>query len=364
MKYYLIAGERSGDLHASNLMTALKQQDPAAEFRYFGGDYMQAVGGELVVHYKELAFMGFWEVIVNLRTVARYIKQCKKDIDAWKPDALILVDYGGFNLKIAEHAKKVGHKVIYYISPKVWAWNQKRAYKIKARVDKMLCILPFEVDFYKKFNWEVEYVGSPVMDAVKGHTANPNFYQDNNLDPTKEIIAILPGSRKQEVSRILPVLAKVAKQFTNYQVIVAGVGNLPNELYESITGLNHVSLVFDQTYDVLAHSKVAIVCSGTATLETALFTIPQVVVYKTSVFSYQIGKAVIKVPYIGLANLIVGEEVVKELVQGACTVEAISSQVEYLLTNGTDYKELTKAIGNKVASEEAAKAVVKELSNV
>ena len=364
MKYYLIAGERSGDLHASNLMKALKQQDPTAEFRYFGGDYMQAVGGELVVHYKELAFMGFWEVIVNLRTVARYIKQCKKDIDAWKPDALILVDYGGFNLKIAEHAKKVGHKVIYYISPKVWAWNQKRAYKIKARVDKMLFILPFEVDFYKKFNWEVEYVGSPVMDAVKGHTANPNFYQDNNLDPTKEIIAILPGSRKQEVSRILPVLAKVAKQFTNYQVIVAGVGNLPNELYESITGLNHVSLVFDQTYDVLAHSKVAIVCSGTATLETALFTIPQVVVYKTSVFSYQIGKAVIKVPYIGLANLIVGEEVVKELVQGACTVEAISSQVEYLLTNGTDYKELTKAIGNKVASEEAAKAVVKELSNV
>lgn len=362
MKYYLIAGERSGDLHASNLMKALKQQDSAAEFRFFGGDYMQAVGGELVVHYKELAFMGFWEVIVNIRTVSRYINQCKKDIDAWQPDALILVDYSGFNLKIAKHAKKVGHKVIYYISPKVWAWNQKRAHKIKARVDKMLCILPFEVDFYKKFDWEVEYVGSPVMDAVKNYEANPNFHKDNYLNPDKEIIAILPGSREQEVSRILPVLAEVAQQYTNYQVVVAGVNNLPKELYNPITELNHVSLVFDQTYDLLANTKAAIVCSGTATLETALFNVPQVIVYKTSGISYQIGKAVIKVPYIGLANLIVGEEVVKELVQGDCTVENIRSEVNKLIIEGTDYKELTKAIGNKVASEEAAKSILVELS--
>mgnify|MGYP002713085581 CR=1 FL=1 len=361
MKYYLIAGERSGDLHASNLMKALKQQDPSSEFRFFGGDYMQAVGGELVVHYKDLAFMGFWEVLVNLRTVSKYIQQCKKDIDAWNPDALILVDYGGFNLKIAEHAKKVGHKIIYYISPKVWAWNQKRAYKIKARVDKMLCILPFEVDFYKKFDWEVEYVGSPVLDAVKKHQVNENFRKENTLDLQKEIIAVLPGSRKQEVSRILPVLADVAKEFANYQVVVAGVDNLPKELYEPITGLSHVSLVFDQTYDLLAHAKTAIVCSGTATLETALFNVPQVIVYKTSGFSYQIAKAVVKVPYIGLANLIVNQEVVKELIQSACTVENITSEVNYLLENGTDYKELNEAIGNKVASEEAAKAVLKNI---
>ncbi|MCB0497797.1 MAG: lipid-A-disaccharide synthase [Cyclobacteriaceae bacterium] len=362
MKYYLIAGERSGDLHASNLMKALKQQDATAEFRFFGGDYMQAVGGELVVHYKDLAFMGFWEVIVNLRTISKYIKQCKKDIDTWQPDALILVDYGGFNLKIAEHAKKVGHKVIYYISPKVWAWNQKRANKIKERVDKMLCILPFEVDFYKKFDWDVEYVGSPVLDAVKSHKANQNFYQDNHLDSAKEIIAILPGSRKQEVSRILPVLAKVAQHYTDYQVIVAGVNNLPKEIYESITGLSHVSLVFDQTYDLLANSKAAIVCSGTATLETALFNVPQVIVYKTSGFSYRIAITVIRVPYIGLANLIVGEELVKELVQENCSVENITDEVNHLLANGTDYKELAKAIGDKVASKEAARAVVRELS--
>lgn len=363
MKYYLISGERSGDLHASNLMKALKIKDPAAEFRFFGGDYMQAVGGELVVHYRDLAFMGFLEVIANLRTVSKYIQQCKKDIDAWKPDALILVDYGGFNLKIAEHAKKVGHKVIYYISPKVWAWNQNRAYKIKERVDKMLCILPFEVDFYKKFDWEVEYVGSPVMDAVKNHEVNKNFYTDNHLDSEKEIIAILPGSRKQEVSKILPVLAEVAKQYKDYQVVVAGVNNLSQELYEPITGLGHVSLVFDQTYDLLANSKAAIVCSGTATLETALFNVPQVIVYKTSGFSYRIAKTVIKVPYIGLANLIVNEEVVKELVQSACTVENITSEVNHLLKNGTDYKELNAAIGNKVASEEAAKSIILELKN-
>jgi lipid-A-disaccharide synthase len=357
MKYYLIAGERSGDLHASNLMKALKMQDNNAEFRFFGGDYMQAVGGEMVVHYKQLAFMGFIEVVLNLLTISKFIKQCKKDIAYWKPNVLILVDYGGFNLKIADFAKKEGFKVVYYISPKVWAWNQKRAYKIKARVNKMLCILPFEVDFYEKFDWEVEYVGNPVVEAVKNHPINKQFLEDNKL--SDNIIAVLPGSRKQELVKILPTITSVIKMFPDRQFVVAGVNNLPNELYNPIAKLANVTLVFEQTYDLLSYAKAAIVCSGTATLETALFNTPQVVIYKTSPISYAIGSRVVKVKYMSLVNLIVNEEIVPELLQHECTTEKVTSSLQHLLINGIDYKSLTDIIGNKVASEEAAKSIVK-----
>lgn len=276
MKYYLIAGERSGDLHASNLMKSLKAQDSQAEFRFFGGDQMQAVGGEMVVHFKQLAFMGLAEVLRNIFTISKYIKQCKLDIENWQPDVLILVDYGGFNLKIADFAKKSGLKVVFYISPKVWAWNQKRAYKIKARVDKMLCILPFEVDFYKKYNWDVEYVGNPVIEAVQSHRLNQNFLTENNLDRINGIIAVLPGSRKQELTKILPTIATVIEQFPEQKFVVAGVNNLPLDLYEPVSKYKNVALIFEQTYDLLHFAKAAIVCSGTATLETALFNTPQI----------------------------------------------------------------------------------------
>ena len=358
MKYYLIAGERSGDLHASNLMKALKAQDKGAEFRFFGGDYMQAVGGKLVVHYKELAFMGFIEVILNFFTISKFISLCKKDIDQWQPDVIILVDYGGFNLKIAQTAKKKGYNVVYYISPKVWAWNQKRALKIKSRVDKMLCILPFEVDFYKKYNWDVEYVGNPVVEAVDSHKVNEHFFAENNLDTSNEIIAVLPGSRKQELVKILPTIASVIEKFPTHKFIVAGVNNLPIEMYEPISKYDNVSLVFEQTYDLLSYSKAAIVCSGTATLETALFNTPQVVIYKTSPLSYAIGKRVVKVKYMSLVNLIVNEEIVTELLQHECTTENTSKALNHILENGTDYKTLTNIIGPKIASQAAAKSIV------
>ncbi len=358
MKYYLIAGERSGDLHASNLMKALKAKDEQAEFRFWGGDYMHAVGGTQVVHYNQLAFMGFMEVVQNLFTIARFIKQCKNDIQNWQPDVLILVDYAGFNLKIADFAKKGGFRVVYYISPKVWAWNQNRAYKIKNRVDKMLCILPFEVAFYKKFDWDVEYVGNPVVEAVKAHKKDNTFFTTNNLNEEKGIIAILPGSRKQEVTRILPTLIPVIKNFSDQYFIIAGVDNLPSELYHAVTDLPNASLLVDKTYDVLANAKAAIVCSGTATLETAIFNVPQVIVYKAGAISYYIAKWLIKVKYIGLANLIVNEELVKELIQGDCTTKNITAELQHILTHGTDYKELNKAIGNLIASEEAAKRIL------
>jgi len=356
MKYYLIAGERSGDLHASNLMKSLKVKDSEADFRFWGGDYMQSVGGEMVVHYRQLAFMGFIEVVLNLFTISKFIKQCKKDIAEWQPDVLILVDYGGFNLKIADYAKKAGFKVVFYISPKVWAWNQNRAYKIKARVDKMLCILPFEVDFYKKFDWDVEYVGNPVVEAVNAHKVNNNFLSENKLE--NEIIAVLPGSRKQELNKILPTIATVIEQFPTQQFVVAGVNNLPVEMYAPVAKYKNVKMVFEQTYDLLHFAKSAIVCSGTATLETAFFKTPQVVIYKTSPISYVIGKRVVKVKYMSLVNLIVNEEIVPELLQHECTTERITTELQKLLTHGIDYKSLTDIIGNKVASEEAAKSIV------
>lgn len=356
MKYYIIAGERSGDLHASNLMKAMLNLDSKVQFRYFGGDYMQAVGGELVVHYRQLAFMGVWEVLKNLRTITKYISFCKKDIERWKPDAIILVDYAGFNLKIAKWAKSNGMKVYYYISPKVWAWNQSRALKIKANVDKMFVILPFEVDFYKDYDWEVEYVGNPVVEAVEQHVVNNNFRLDNDLTE-KPIIAVLPGSRAQEVKHILPILIGVFNQFPGYQFCVAGVSNLPKKAYELAELHSNSSIVFDQTYDLLAHSQAAIVCSGTATLETALWNVPQVVVYRTSQFSYLIGSKLVKVKYISLVNLIMDKEIVPELIQKDSTVEAIAANLQSAIQSDNLYDGLRAKLGTQSASKILAEAL-------
>ena len=359
MKYYLIAGERSGDLHASNLMKALKARDSRIEFRYFGGDYMLEAGGELVVHYQKLAFMGFLEVLMNLRTISKYIRLCKNDIAAWSPDAIILIDYAGFNLKIAKWAKERGIKIYYYISPKVWAWNQSRALKIKAVVDKMFVILPFEVEFYKKYDWVVEYVGNPVVEAVDQYKVNANFRQDNKL-PDKPLIAVLPGSRKQEVKHILPTLVKVFNHFPEHHFCVARVGNLPEEVYSLVTKHENASVVSGQTYDLLANSEAAIVCSGTATLETALWDVPQVVVYKTSWISYWIAKAVIKVKYISLVNLIMGEEVVKELVQGEAKAANIISQLSAIVKIQSQSYHVRSIIGEEEASHNTAKYILSD----
>ena len=356
MKYYIIAGERSGGLHASNLMKALQKQDVNADFRYFGGEQMQAVGGTLVTHYKELAFMGFWEVLTNLNTINRFLKLCRKDIDEYQPNALILVDYAGFNLKIAKYAKQKGYKVFYYISPKVWAWNQKRALKIMGRVDHMFSILPFEVDFYKEFNWdEVTYVGNPVIEAVQKHEINDQFNSDYNLPEAEKIIAVLPGSRKQEVAKIIPVIREVIEGHPQYHFCVAGVSNLPEAVYEDIRKLKNVTLVLEDTYNLLAHSEAAIVTSGTATLETALWNVPQVVVYKSSWFSYNIAKMLVKVRFISLVNLIIDDEIVKELIQKDCNPAQISEHLEQIISSPTDYSLLRNKLGDKIASEEAAK---------
>jgi lipid-A-disaccharide synthase len=359
MKYYLIAGERSGDLHASNLMKALLNEDNQAEFRYFGGDYMGAVAETMVVHNRELAFMGFWEVITNLNTIAKFIKLCKKDIEEYHPDAIILVDYAGFNLKIAKYAKKKGFKVLFYISPKIWAWNQKRALKIKARVDHMFSILPFEVEFYKKYDWhEVTYVGNPVVEAVNQHKVNNNFLAAHKLAATKKIIAVLPGSRKQELSHILPSIRDAIVDNPQYHFCIAAIKSLPADLYKMVNDLENTTLIFDETYDLLAHAHAAIITSGTATLETALWNVPQVVVYRANWVSYHIAKAMVMVDFISLVNLIMGKEVIKELIQDQCTAGNITHELEAIIKDGIDYSSLRQKLAGQIASEETAKLII------
>lgn len=359
MKYYIIAGERSGDLHASNLMKALLVKDRQAEFRYFGGDYMQAVAGTMVVHNREMAFMGFWEVLTNLNTISKFINLCKKDIDSYQPDAIILVDYAGFNLKIAKYAKKKGFKVLYYISPKVWAWNQKRALKIKQRVDHMFAIMPFEVDFYKKYNWdEVTYVGNPVLEAVSQHQVNNNFLAEHEVDTDKKIIAVLPGSRKQELKYILPTIKQAITKNPQFHFCIAALKSLASELYDIVDNVDNTTLIFDETYDLLAHADAAIITSGTATLETALWKVPQVVVYKANWFSYNVAKALVSIEFISLVNLIMDREVIKELIQKECTADNISKELGVIIKHGIDYTTLQHKLGDKVASEETARLIL------
>ncbi|MFD0793486.1 lipid-A-disaccharide synthase [Mucilaginibacter litoreus] len=330
MKYYLVAGEASGDLHGANLMKALKELDTEAQFRYFGGDLMQAEGGTLVKHYAEMAFMGFVEVVMNLNTILKNLKHCKQDIAAYQPDVLVLIDFPGFNLKIAEFAKQHGLLVCYYISPKVWAWNQKRVLKIKRIVDHLFCILPFEVDFYKSWGMDIDYVGNPLLDAVDAFKPDNQFLQKYNLN-TKKIIALLPGSRKQEISRLLPDMASVITNFPNYQFVIAGAPSFAPAYYDTYIGDTKTQVIFNATYDILANAHAAVVASGTATLETALFKVPQIVVYKGNPLTIKIARSLIKIGFISLVNLIMDKLVVKELIQEYCTPVNISEELNKLI---------------------------------
>ncbi|MBI4931723.1 MAG: lipid-A-disaccharide synthase [Bacteroidetes bacterium] len=373
MKFYFIAGEASGDLHASNLMREIKKLDSSSSFRFWGGDLMKEQSGELVKHYKELAFMGFAEVIINLRTILKNIELCKKDILVYNPDVLVLVDYPGFNLRIAEFAKKNGIKVFYYISPQVWAWKQSRVHHIKKYVDRMFVILPFEKEFYKKFDCEVDFVGHPLLDALeqrkKTKDSFSEFTKKNNLNE-KPIVAILPGSRKQEIERMLPVMAKMSSSFSDYQFVTAGVSTQQKDFYSSLIGNQDVKVLFGKTYDLLEQSTAALVTSGTATLETALFGIPEVVCYKGGMISFQIAKMLVKVNYISLVNLIIGKEVVKELIQNEFNEDLLRKETNKLL-NDKNYRskmiveleQLKKNLGGAGASEKTARLMMNYLKN-
>lgn len=338
MKYYIIAGEASGDLHGSNLIKELKKLDTSAVIRCWGGDKMQQAGGELVKHYRDLAFMGFWEVIKNIFTILRNLKFCKKDIEQFQPDTLILIDYPGFNLRIAKWAKQKGLRIIYYISPQVWAWKENRVKMMKKCIDKMIVILPFEKDYFKnKWNWEVEYVGHPLVEEIESQKLKVKSEKLSD----KEIIALLPGSRKQEILKKLPVMLEVSKAFPFYQFIVAKAPGLDDNFYNSLLQpYNNVSAVSGKTYDLLMQSRAALVTSGTATLETALFGVPEVVCYKGSSISYQIAKRVIKVKYISLVNLIMDKLVVKELIQHDMNEKNLEHELHELLTNENRISQL------------------------
>ena len=373
MKYYMIAGEASGDLHGSNLIKELKKLDPLASIRCWGGDLMQQAGGELVKHYRDLAFMGFAEVIKNLGTIFRNFRFCKRDILAFQPDVLILIDYPGFNLRMAQWAKENNFRVIYYISPQVWAWKESRVNNIKKFVDKMLVILPFENQFYQKWNYKVEYIGHPLVqvvdDAIHQEQTNPVEVSPINQH---NVIALLPGSREQEISKKLPVMLETSKAFPQYHFIIAKAPSLPDEFYDRlIEGYPQVRSVRNRTYQLLMQAKAALVTSGTATLETALFGVPQVVCYKGSPVSYQIAKRLVKIKYISLVNLIMDKEVVKELIQEELTVDNATKELRDILENPQrkfqiqqDYAALKKLLSQGgQASSNAAKSIYQFLQN-
>jgi lipid-A-disaccharide synthase len=369
MKYYIIAGEASGDLHGSNLMKAIYEEDPNAEIRFWGGDLMQNVGGTLVKHYKELAFMGFIEVIFNLKTILNNIKICKSDIDQFKPDVIVYIDYPGFNMRIAKWAKEKGYKNHYYISPQIWAWKENRITAIKHDIDKMYVILPFEKDFYEvKHQFPVEFVGHPLIDAIhnqSGIDAN-TFKQENHLSE-KPIIAILPGSRKQEISKMLSVMLSVVKDFPEYQFVIAGAPSQELSFYQQFISGENIKFVSNKTYALLRNSTAALVTSGTATLETALFKVPEVVCYKGSWASYQIAKRIITLKYISLVNLIMDREVVTELIQDDCSSKRIREELTKILepnyrkTLLENYDLLEEKLGGIGASKKTAHLIVQAI---
>lgn len=368
MKYYLVAGEASGDLHGANLMKALKQEDPDARFRFYGGDRMLAEGGTLQKHYSEMAFMGFTEVLLNLRKILKNMKACKADVLAYQPDVLILIDFPGFNLKIADFARQNGINTAYYISPKVWAWNQKRVIKIKKTVDRMFCILPFEVDFYKKWGMEVDYVGNPLLDAIDQFTPNPAFKDTYRLND-KPVIALLPGSRKQEIERLLPDMLSVTAGFPDHHFVVAAAPSFDQQYYQQFISSANVTLVFNQTYDLLQVASAAIVASGTATLETALFHVPQVVVYRGGAISVAIARMLVNIKFISLVNLIMDKKVVTELIQEDCNHTKITAELKAILEGPgrqdmlLNYKELSSRMGVAGASKRTAKLIIQYFKN-
>lgn len=363
MRYYIIAGEASGDLHAANMLRELKALDPSAEFRAWGGDLMQEQGATLVKHYRDLAFMGFLEVAKNLRTILRNISICKADIAQWKPDAVILVDYPGFNLRIAPFVHELKIPVFYYISPQIWAWKQKRVFKIKESVDRVFCILPFERDFYTKHNYPADFVGHPLLDAV-------SRYEDSKAveDDGRKIIAVLPGSRKQELKKILPPMLEVAKNFPQYRFIIGGAPGQTPAYYKELMGGDQMEIVFEKTYSLLKQAYAGLIKSGTSTLEAALFNLPQVVCYKTSAISYNIAKRVANVKYISLPNLIMDEPIVTELIQEDMSVERMTSELKRITENEAgrekmlaDYQRLYGKLGGAGASKKVATNIVEHL---
>lgn len=375
MKYYLIVGEASGDLHASNLMKALVAEDPEAEFRFFGGDLMTAVGGTCVKHYRELAYMGFIPVLLHLRTIFSNMDRCKHDIEAWKPDVLILVDYPGFNLKIAAYIKKHTQiPIYYYISPKIWAWKEYRIKNIRRDVDKLFSILPFEVDFFRGHHYPVDYVGNPCVDAVDSFLSTDTetkeqFYQRLNLESSRPVIALLAGSRKQEIKDNLSRMMEASRSFPQYQFVIAGAPGIAPEFYSHYL-TDGAKIVFGETYRLLRHSEAALVTSGTATLETALFRVPQVVCYYTAagkLVSF-LRRHILRVKYISLVNLVSGSEVVTELVADGMTVDNIRRELSAIIEGGfrrmqmlSGYDRMIQILGTPGASERAAKLMVKYL---
>lgn len=371
MKYYLIAGEASGDLHGANLMRALAEIDPQAQFRFWGGDRMEAVGGKLIKHYRDLAFMGFWEVVTNLRTILRNIDLCKGDITTYQPDALIFIDYPGFNMRIAKWAKQQGIPTHYYISPQIWAWKENRIKAIRRDVDAMYVILPFEKDFYEgKHQYPVHFVGHPLLDAiaVRREVSMEVFKRENGLDE-RPIIALLPGSRKQEIAKMLSVMLSVVGSYHPYQFVIAGAPSLGYDFYRQFIREENVHFVSGKTYDLLSHAHAALVTSGTATLETALFRVPEVVCYRGNWISYQIAKRVISLKYISLVNLIMDAPVVTELIQGDLNTRNLKVELDKLLDPAyrdklqRDYQALRERLGNEGASRRTAQAIYNSLQD-
>lgn len=363
----MIAGEASGDLHASNLMRAIKERDLEADFRCWGGDLMKSAGASLVKHYRDLAFMGFAEVLMNLRTILRNISFCKKDIETYNPDALILIDYPGFNMRIAKWARKKNLKVIYYISPQIWAWKQNRVHKIKRDVDRMICILPFEPEFYKGFGSEVDFVGHPLIDAIENRSEfiSSERKLELGLDPHKPVIALLPGSRKQEIATMLPVMIKAGQRFREYQLVLAAAPSQEKEFYKKVADLGNVQMLKRRTYDLLEISEAAMVTSGTATLEAALFGVPQVVCYRGNWLSYWIARQLVKVNYISLVNLIAQREIVTELIQSEMNPTRLARELEMCLKKKDyfrqEYRILRERLGGSGASARAAAVVAEEV---
>lgn len=360
MKYYVIAGEASGDLHGSNLIKQLQLSDPSAHIRCWGGDLMQAAGAHLVKHYRDLAFMGFTEVIMNLPTILGNLKFCKEDIISYQPDVLILIDYPGFNLRIAEWAKKQGFKVVYYIAPQVWAWKANRVKKMKTCIDLMLCILPFEKDYFaQQWSWDVHYVGHPLIEVIEK-------FKSSHQSTIQPIIALLPGSRKQEIAKKLPIMLSVATKFPHYEFVVAQAPGQDDAFYKPfLEGQQNVKVVKDSTYHLLSHSTAALVTSGTATLETALFGVPEIVCYKGSAISYQIAKRLVKIKFISLVNLIMDKEIVKELIQDELNTANLVRELQLITSNPekiselkSEYQQLYKKLaGGGHASKNAASLI-------
>tara|TARA_B100000768_G_scaffold79327_1_gene75468 strand:+ start:1348 stop:2451 length:1104 start_codon:yes stop_codon:yes gene_type:complete len=367
MKYYIIAGEASGDLHGSNLIKEIIELDPTADIRAWGGDKMQSAGAKVVKHFKDLAFMGFYEVLINLRTVLRNISFCKKDILEFNPDKIIFIDYPGFNMRIAKWSKKYKFDTIYYIAPQLWAWNEKRIKEIKKYINSLYVILPFEKEFFEsRHNYPVKFLGHPLVDSINNFKTNYNSSKKLITTDKKPIIAILPGSRKQEIKKILNTVIETVEYFTDYQFIVAGAPNIELSYYTSILKNKKIKVIENKTYELLSVSYAAIVTSGTATLETALFKVPQVVCYKSSYFSFIIAKLIVSIKYISLVNLIMDQEIVKELIQQDCNKDKITIELKKVLNLDhrkslkVKYDELISILGDYGTSKRVAVDIIKK----